>query len=89
MKIDIFPHILPVKYMKALKKIGGDAVYNMQVNEAIRTIIGELGKGNDTQRMMAEMWLQANTLRIKRIRPYTTAAGKLLTLHLNKDKNKK
>ena len=56
-------------------------------NEVIRTIISELGKGRDTQRMMAEMWSQANTLRIKRVRPYTTAAGKLLTLHINKDKN--
>ena len=58
-------------------------------NEVIRTIISELGKGRDTQRMMAEMWSQANTLRIKRVRPYTTAAGKLLALHINKDKNLK
>ncbi|MFC1846431.1 hypothetical protein ACFLYS_00015 [Chloroflexota bacterium] len=58
-------------------------------NEVIRTILSELGKGKDTQRMMAEMWSQANTLRVKRIRPYTTAASKLLTLHINKDRKPK
>jgi len=37
-KIDIYPHILPVKYMKAVSKLGGKAAYNMQINDAIRTI---------------------------------------------------
>jgi len=52
--------------------------------ELIQTIINELRKGEDTQRMMAEVWLQAKTLRVKRNRPLTTARGKLLPLHIQK-----
>jgi hypothetical protein len=36
--------------------------------------------------MMAEMWSQANTLRVKRMRPLTTSVGKLLPLHIHKKK---
>ena len=53
-------------------------------DELIQIVLAELGKGKDTQRMMAEVWSQAKTLRVKRIRPYTTAAGKLLPLHIKK-----
>ena len=38
MKIDIFPHILPTKYMEAVSRISGDRYYNKQVNDAIPTI---------------------------------------------------
>ncbi len=48
----------------------------------IQTVLSELGKGEDTQRMMAEVWSQAKTLRVKRIRPLTTARGKLMPLHI-------
>jgi hypothetical protein len=54
--------------------------------ELVKTIISELSKGKDTQRMMAEVWSQAGTLRVKRQRPLTTAAGKLLPLHIQKQK---
>jgi hypothetical protein len=53
-------------------------------DELINTILSELSKGRDTQRMMAEMWSQAKTIRVKRMRPYITAAGKLLPLHIDK-----
>jgi hypothetical protein len=36
--------------------------------------------------MMANMWSQAETLRVKRITPYTTVHGKLLPLHIQKGK---
>jgi hypothetical protein len=52
--------------------------------ELIRTVLAELSKGHDTQRMMAEIWSQAGTLRIKRARPFITDAGKLLPLHIQK-----
>ena len=55
-------------------------------DEIIQTIIAELGKGSDAQRMMSEMWSQAKTLRVKRIRPIATARGKLLPLHIRKNK---
>lgn len=55
-------------------------------DELIKTILAELSKGKDTQRMMTEMWSQAKTLRVKRMRPYVTAAGKLLPLHIHKQK---
>jgi len=54
--------------------------------ELVKTIVSELSKGKDTQRMMAEIWSQAGTLRVKRQRPLTTAAGKLLPLHIQKQK---
>jgi carbamoyl-phosphate synthase small subunit len=54
--------------------------------ELIRTILMELGKGKDTQRMMVKMWSQVGTLRVKRIRPFVTARGKLMPLHINKGK---
>jgi aminocarboxymuconate-semialdehyde decarboxylase len=38
MKIDVFPHILPTKFMEAVNRISGDKYYNKQVNEAIPTI---------------------------------------------------
>jgi hypothetical protein len=50
----------------------------------IQTVISELSKGNDTQRMMTEIWSQAKLLRVKRQRPFVTAAGKLLPLHIQK-----
>jgi hypothetical protein len=49
-------------------------------------IINELKKGSDTQRMMAEVWSESGTLQVKRIQPFTTAAGKLIPLHVNKRK---
>jgi hypothetical protein len=52
--------------------------------ELVKTILAELRKGKDTQRMMAEIWSQAEMLRVKRQRPIMTAAGKLMTLHINK-----
>jgi len=51
--------------------------------ELIKTVLSELRKGKDTQRMMAEMWSQAEILRVKRQRPFVTAAGKLLPLHID------
>jgi len=53
--------------------------------ELIKTIMVELGKGGDTQRMMAEMWSQAKMLRVIRRRPYITDAGKFLPLHINRN----
>jgi hypothetical protein len=52
--------------------------------EVIRTVLGELGKGRDNQRMMAEIWSKAGTLRVKRMLPFTTSAGKLMPLHIKK-----
>jgi hypothetical protein len=52
--------------------------------ELIRTVLAELSKGHDTQRMMAEIWSQAETLRIRRERPFINEAGKLLPLHIHK-----
>jgi hypothetical protein len=53
-------------------------------DELIQTVLAELGKGKDTQRMMAQIWSQAKTLRVKRMRPIATARGKLLPLHIQK-----
>lgn len=55
-------------------------------DELAGTIVSELSKGKDTQRMMAEIWSQARMLRVKRERPLVTTAGKLLPLHIQKGK---
>lgn len=38
MKVDIFPHILPKRFMEEVTRIAGDKYYNKQVNEAIPSI---------------------------------------------------
>jgi hypothetical protein len=52
--------------------------------ELVRTVLAELSKGKDTQRMMTEIWAQAGMLRVKRMAPFVTAGGKLLPLHIQK-----
>ena len=54
--------------------------------DLIQTVLTELRKGRAAKRMMANMWSQAETLRVKRITPYTTVHGKLLPLHIQKGK---
>ncbi len=48
----------------------------------IRTVLAELSKGGDWNRMMADVWSHEKMLRVKRIRPLATARGKLLPLHI-------
>jgi hypothetical protein len=50
----------------------------------IDIVLAELSKGHDTRRMMAEVWSQADTLRVERARPVPTARGKLLPLHIQR-----
>src|SRR3990170_4760132 len=38
MKIDIFPHILPIKYIEAVNRTSSGEFYNKQVNEASPTL---------------------------------------------------
>ena len=52
----------------------------------IRFILDELAKGGDAPRMMSQIWLQTETLRVKRMKPITTTSGKLLPLHIQKVK---
>jgi hypothetical protein len=54
--------------------------------EVVQTVLSELSKGKDTQRMMTQIWSQAEILRVKRLPPLITAAGKLLPLHIQKAK---
>jgi hypothetical protein len=56
-------------------------------NEAlIQTVLAELARGGDAQRMMAQVWSRAGTLRVMRRQPITTGSGKLLPLHIRKAK---
>ncbi len=54
------------------------------VDEArlIQVVMAQIGREKDYHRMMAEVWGQAGTLRVRRAAPYTTARGKLLPLHI-------
>jgi len=52
--------------------------------EIISLVISGLSLGSDSNRMMADVWRQDDILRIKRTRPYVTAQGKLMPLHIQK-----
>ncbi|HEX7475152.1 MAG TPA: hypothetical protein VF318_04230 [Dehalococcoidales bacterium] len=52
--------------------------------ELVKTVLTELSKGKDTQRMMADIWSRAHTLRIKRVEPFATGRGKLMPLHIGR-----
>jgi hypothetical protein len=61
-------------------------VGKLDESELVQTILTELGKDKDWQRMATKIWSEANTLRVERRRPFTTAHGKLLPLHIHKGK---
>lgn len=50
-------------------------------SKIINTILNELKKTNTAQRIMAETWFQAETIKIRRFFPILTKAGKLYPLH--------
>ena len=50
--------------------------------QVLQVVLEELGKGNDTNRMMAEVWREGGVLRVTRRKPYLTSAGKLMSLHM-------
>jgi hypothetical protein len=54
--------------------------------ELIKVILHELSKGTDRERLMAEGWTQAKTLRVQRRQPFATARGKLMPLHIYRHK---
>jgi hypothetical protein len=66
----------------SLSVLVNPAVGEVDESNLVQTILNELSNGNDTQRMMAEMWSQGKVLRVQRKRPFVTAAGKLLPLHI-------
>jgi hypothetical protein len=57
-------------------------VGNIQENDVISTVLAELSRGKDTNRMMADVWARAGTLQIKRQQPITNNRGKLMPLHI-------
>jgi len=54
--------------------------------ELVRVVLSELGRSGETNRMMAEVWRQGSVLRVKRERPHLTAGGKLLPLHIMRER---
>jgi len=59
-------------------------VGSIDETELIQTVLAEIGKGQDSNKLMAQFWAESNTLRVKRIRPLATARGKILPLHIQK-----
>ncbi len=59
-------------------------VGDVNEEEVVAVILSELGRGGDTDRMMAEVWRQGKVLGVRRERPQFTLAGKLLTLNIRK-----
>jgi hypothetical protein len=58
-------------------------VGNIDESKIIETILKELKKGGDSQRVMAETWAQLGTIKIKRNYPLFTKTGKLYPLHIS------
>jgi hypothetical protein len=50
----------------------------------VRTVLAELKKGHAGNRLMAQVWSDAGTLRVRREKPLLTTRGKLLPLHIHK-----
>lgn len=48
----------------------------------VAVMLSELARGGSAQRMMARVWADAGTLRVRREPPRLTARGKLLPLHI-------
>ncbi len=61
-------------------------VGDVDEDEVVRLVLSELGRGGETNRMMAEVWRQGGVLRVRRERPHLTAGGKLLSLHIVKER---
>ena len=55
-------------------------------DDVVRTVMQELSSGGETNRMMAEVWRQGHVLRVRRENPFVTTGGKLLPLHILKEK---
>jgi len=55
-------------------------------DEVVHLVLSELSRGGETNRMMAEVWRQGGVLRVRRERPRLTAGGKLLSLHIVKER---
>jgi hypothetical protein len=51
-------------------------------NAIVRTVLERLGSGSRSNRMMADHWAQAGTLRLVRRSPYTTSGGKIPPLRV-------
>ncbi|MCD6583299.1 MAG: hypothetical protein J7K71_01255, partial [Candidatus Omnitrophica bacterium] len=51
-------------------------------NKLIKTVLEELKRGKDSDKIMAKVWGEANTIRVKRDYPILTKGGKLYPLHI-------
>jgi len=59
------------------------AVGPIDENELIKTVLDELGKGNDSSRMMADLWARLSVVKVRRSAPFVTKAGKMYPLHID------
>jgi hypothetical protein len=66
-----------------LSIIVSPSVGTIDEDELIKTILIELQKGGTSEKNAAEMWFQAEALRVRREEPRTTVRGKLLPLHIH------
>lgn len=57
----------------------------LEDKEITTVVLDELKKGRDADRMMAETWKQAGTIKVRRAEPLTTKSGKLYPVHIFKE----
>jgi len=62
--------------------LASPAVGRINEDQLKETMIAELRKGKSPQKVAAEIWSHANTLRVKREYPRITPRGKLMPLHV-------
>jgi hypothetical protein len=59
----------------------------LEEGELIKTVLQELEKGKDSKRLMAEIWSQAGTIKVKRMDPIPTRRGKIFSFRSMQNKD--
>lgn len=55
----------------------------MDESALVKTVLSELGKGGESQKMMAQVWSRLETIKVRRAAPSLTKMGKLYPLYIN------
>jgi hypothetical protein len=68
-----------------LRLIVHPALGPLNAAEVASAFLGAIGVGSGTERVMGLVWRDADLLRVERRVPYTTASGKILHLHVDRN----
>lgn len=69
-----------------LRLIVHPALGPLNATEVANALLTAIGAGSGVERVMSLVWRDADLLRVERRVPYTTASGKILHLHVNRNR---